>query len=455
LEGQINWSSTRTDTTKNTLLSVSIGSRLVMFRAGEVGDWCSFPFTVTKSQEFRVSLEVGMTMTYSGTWDLYIDDTMITTFKPNGPMGILTIDAGMMALEAGEHRVKIVLADTPETPFGGTICSVGSISLDTGEGIGEGIVKVTEEYNEGDLLGATVTYGPVLKDVVLFNRGTGEIAGGGVTTNGQQASIIGINGSEIAEGYAVTKGTSLKYGSQLLMTAEGPVSVAMDYTFAKYPVKNDNTEEPVPVHEDFDIENPIYYVSAQAEAATKVSLNVGIHAPYTVMIGDQVIESTHSGEMVSFILPAGASQITIKGTHQHVFDQHATNILNIKEWAGCGHNNVYYVSCVCGENGTETFSDGAVKGHTLKAVKPVDATDTTDGNIAHFVCGKCGKLFADKAGTQELSKADVIIPSTAAQTQQMIITIVAIAAGVLILGGGAVAFVIISKKKKAGDTPIE
>jgi len=454
-EGQINWSTRRTDTTKNAILSVSIGSPLVMFRAGEIGDWIEFPFEVPKSKEYRVSVDVGQTMEYNGTWNLYIDDQLIEIFKPNGPSGVITIDAGNMTLEQGTHKVKVVMSGTPNTPFFGTIMSIGGITLDTGESMGEGLVKVTEEYNEGDLLGATITYGPVLKDVVLFNRGTNEIVGGGLATNGQQASVIGVNGKEIAEGYAITKGTSLKYGDQILMTASAPVSIAMDYTMAKYPVKNDLTEDPVEIHEDFDIEKPIYYVSSKADAATEVSVNVGIHAPYTVTINGEVIESSHSGEMLTFTVPAGAAQITIEGTHQHIFDQHSTNILNIKEWAGCGHNNVYYVSCVCGENGTETFSDGAVKGHNLKAVKPVEATDYQNGNIAHFKCSKCGKVFADKNGEQELSMADVIIVSTAAAKQQMIITIVAIAAGVLILGGGAVALVIISKKKKAGETPIE
>lgn len=453
-EGEINWSSRRTDTTKNTLLSVSIGGRLVMFRAGETGDWCSFPFEVPATKEYRVSVDVGQTMTYSGTWNLYIDDQLITVFKPNGPSGIINIDAGYMTLEEGKHTVKIVLSATPETAFGGTICSVGGITLDTGESMGEGLVKVVEEYNEGDLLGATITYGPVLKDVVVFNRGTNEIAGGGLATNGQQASVIGVNGNEIAEGYAVTKGTSLKYGDVVLMTSEGPVSIAMDYTMAKYPVKNDETEDPVEIHEDFDIKNPIYYVSASADAATKVSVNVGVHAPYTVMIGDQVIESTHSGEMLTFTLPAGDHQITIQGTHQHVFDQHATNILNIKEWAGCGHNNTYYVSCVCGENGTETFTDGEVKGHTLKAVKAKEATETQDGNIAHWKCSKCGKLFADKQGTQELTADQVIIPNLSAELQRrQTIMIVCIVAGVVVLAGGAVALILILKKKKtAGES---
>ena len=454
VEGEISWSTSRTDTTKNSILSVTIGSPLVMFRAGVVGDWISFPFEVPATKEYGVTIDVGQTMEYDGTWEIWLDDKLIETVNPHGPLGVITIDAGKLTLDAGKHTVKAVLAGTQASAFAGTIFSVGSVTLDTGESMGEGTVKVVEEYNEGDLLGATITYGPVLKDVVLFNRGTNEIVGGGLATNGQQASVIGINGKEIAEGYAVTKGTSLKYGDVVLMSAEGPVSIAMDYTMAKFPVKNDETEDPVAIHEDFDIENPIYYVSASAAAATKVSVNVGVHAPYTVMIGDQVIESTHEGEMLTFTLPAGDSQITILGTHQHVFDQYATNILNIKEWAGCGHNNSYYVSCVCGENGTETFTDGEVKGHTLKAVKAVAATETKDGNIAHWKCSKCGKLFADKQGTKELTADEVVIKNLAAEKQkQQMILIISIASGAVVLLGGAIALIVIIKKKRAGKTP--
>ena len=456
VEGEISWSTSRTDTTKNAILSVTIGSPLVMFRAGEVGDWITFPFDVPETKQYGVTIDVGQTMEYDGTWEIYLDDQLIETVKPHGPLGVISIDAGKMTLEKGAHTVKAVLAATDASAFAGTIFSVGSVTLDTGESMGEGTVKVVEEYNSGDLLGATITYGPVLKDVVLFNRGTNEIIGGGLATNGQQASVIGVYGKEIAEGYAITRGTSLKYNNMVLMTADGPVSVAMDYTFAKYPVKNDDSEDEVKVHEDFDIEKPIYYVSASADTATKLSLNVGVHAPYTVFVGDQVIESTHSGEMISFVLPAGDNQITIVGTHQHVYDQKVTNILNIKDWAACGHNNVYYISCVCGKNGTETFADGEVKGHSLKAVKGIEATETQDGRLAHWQCTKCKKLFGDAQGTKEISEADVFIMNTSAQArQQLIITIAIIVGGVLILAGGAVCVVIILKKKREGQSPIE
>ena len=439
-EGEISWVSTRSDTTKNTLLSVSIGSALVMFRAGNPGDWVSFPFNVPTEKEYGVSIEVGQYMTYTGKWNLYIDDTYIKTFEPNGPSGIVAIDAGKMTLKPGAHTVKVELAETPETAFGGTICSIGGITLDTGESMGEGTVKVTEQYNEGDLLGATVTYGPVLKDVVLFNRGTNEIAAGDVVTNGQQASVIGINGTDIAEGYAMTKGTYLKYDGVTLISAEAPVSIAMDYTMAKFPVKNDETEDLLEPHEDFDIKKPIYYVSSKADADVKTSILVGVHAPYTVYIDGQVVESTHSGQMLTLTVPAGEHQIEIRGTHQHVFNQRSTHVLNNKEWAGCGHANIFYVSCECGENGTETFEVGTVKGHALRKVEAVEPTETEDGNIAHWVCTVCGRFFADSNGTTELTLKDVTLMNKADARTRQILIIVGISVGALLIAGGAFAF---------------
>lgn len=439
-EGKISWSTRRSDTTKNSILSVTIGGPLVMFRAGEVGDWISFPFEVPATKEYGVTIDVGQTMEYDGTWNLYIDDQLIEIFKPHGPLGTVTINAGKMNLEAGMHTVKVIMSGTPNSAFAGTICSIGGITLDTGESMGEGTVKVVEEYNEGDLLGATITYGTVLKDVVLFNRGTNEITGGGVVTNGQQASIIGINGNDIAEGYAVTKGTSLKYGDQVLVTADAPVSVAMDYTMTKYPVKNDDTEDLVEIHEDFDIDVPVYYVSTKADADVKTSMLVGVHAPYTAYIDGVEVESTHSGEMLTLTVPAGEHQITIIGTHQHVFDQYATHVINSKSWADCEHGNIFYVSCVCGENGTETFEVGEPKGHSLKAVPAKEPTETEDGNIAYWVCKKCGKIFADAEGTIELTLADVTLLNTADAKLRQTLIIIGIVVGVLLLAGGAFVF---------------
>ena len=437
VEGEISWSTRRTDTTKNSILSVTIGTPLVMFRAGEVGDWISFPFEVPATKEYGVTIDVGQTMEYDGTWNLYIDGELIEIFKPHGPLGVITIDAGKMTLEAGMHTVKVIMSGTPNSAFAGTICSIGGITLDTGESMGEGTVKVTEQYDEGDLLGATITYGPVLKDVVLFNRGVNEISGGGVVTNGQQASIIGINGTDIAEGYAVTKGTYLKYNGVTLVQAEAPVSIAMDYTMAKLPVKNDDSEGLLETHEDFDIKKPVYYVSSKADTDVKTSILVGVHAPYTVYIDGEVVESTHSGEMLTLTIPAGEHQIEIRGTHQHVFNQRSTHVINAASWADCQHGNIFYISCECGANGTETFEVGEPKSHELKKVEAKEATETEDGWIEHWVCSMCGKYFADKDGTTELTLADITIMNKRDARIRQILIITGITVGVLAGVGGA------------------
>ena len=49
--------------------------------------------------------------------------------------------------------------------------------------------------------------------------------------------------------------------------------------------------------------------------------------------------------------------------------------------------------------------------HATKAVEAKEPTHAEDGNIAHYLCGTCGKFFAEEAGTTELTEEQVIIPS--------------------------------------------
>ncbi|MCD8286704.1 MAG: hypothetical protein LUD50_05715, partial [Clostridia bacterium] len=89
--------------------------------------------------------------------------------------------------------------------------------------------------------------------------------------------------------------------------------------------------------------------------------------------------------------------------------------------------NAEYWSCsVCGkyfsdaDGRNETSSDSVVINptgeHSLTAVAAVAATDTTDGNIAYWVCSNCGKYLADANGTVEIKdKTSVIIPHAGAE----------------------------------------
>ena len=174
---------------------------------------------------------------------------------------------------------------------------------------------MTESYDEGDLLGATISYGTTLKDIVLFNRGTGTIVGGGLSTNGQQASILGLNGTDISEGYAVTNATSLKYGDLVLITSDGPVSLAIDYTMAKAPVKN-GANDPV-ADEDFNELDPVVYISSKADAATAASIYLGLDTQFNAYVDGVAAASTYENGILTMTVPAGEHQITVTGAHFH------------------------------------------------------------------------------------------------------------------------------------------
>ena len=71
------------------------------------------------------------------------------------------------------------------------------------------------------------------------------------------------------------------------------------------------------------------------------------------------------------------------GLHTHKFDQEVVKESAIKTEATCTEPAVYYISCLCGANGTETFIKGEANGHTENFVG--------DENI-HSKCSVCGEI---------------------------------------------------------------
>ena len=57
------------------------------------------------------------------------------------------------------------------------------------------------------------------------------------------------------------------------------------------------------------------------------------------------------------------------------------------------------------ERGTEI----PVIAHATKAVAEKAPTHEEDGNVAHYLCGSCGKFFAEEAATTELTAEQVIV----------------------------------------------
>ena len=85
-------------------------------------------------------------------------------------------------------------------------------------------------------------------------------------------------------------------------------------------------------------------------------------------------------------------------------------------------NIEYYRCSVCGElfsdaNGTKKITEAdtvvAKAAHDLNKIEAKAATCTAEGNIEYYRCSVCGKLFSDAAGTQEIAAADTVIAKTA------------------------------------------
>ncbi len=73
-----------------------------------------------------------------------------------------------------------------------------------------------------------------------------------------------------------------------------------------------------------------------------------------------------------------------------------------------------YVCEVCGEVLRETE---AALGHSLNAVPAKEPDQWESGNLAYWVCARCGKLFLDAGGILETTEAEVYLPARGVYAQ--------------------------------------
>ena len=396
-------------------------------------------------------LKLGSFEQYDGKWQAYLDGEPIG--KPYAPKGttnaMINVSMGVREITEGRHVIKLELVSDPNTVDldWGTLISMGQVVLkEPGAGIGGGPTEVLETYDDENVLGATIKYGTVLSDIVLMNRGTGIMTGGALSSDGEQASVLGQYEGEIKEGFSVVNGTTAKYGDTVLLTSDGPLTVSVDWHLARTPVKNTPEDVEDEEDEDFNIKKPVTYMFTNAAEPRTISVYMGKDAPFTVLMDEEgtLVESTYADGMLTLTVPAGEHKFEIKGTHQCVFDQWATNILNVKTWANCTEATVYYVSCYCGENGTETFTFGEAKGHRIVAVEAKEPADYEDGWIAHYACKTCGAYFADAEGKQPLDASVVIIPRLKQPVDYT--WVIWVVVGCAVLAAGATVFCILKFK---------
>ena len=97
------------------------------------------------------------------------------------------------------------------------------------------------------------------------------------------------------------------------------------------------------------------------------------------------------------------ASVTVTVPHTHVYDQTSTDAAHLKTPATCTEAAVYYKSCTCGENGTETFTSGSALGHDY--TKKVEnntylktaASNCTEYNVYWYACSRCDANAKDDA----------------------------------------------------------
>ena len=98
--------------------------------------------------------------------------------------------------------------------------------------------------------------------------------------------------------------------------------------------------------------------------------------------------------------------------HVHNFRWQITDDHTLVSEATCTSGDTFKYTCSCGEHSDSTYTfelDNAL-GHTMTFVDAREATRDEEGNCAYYVCGRCGKFFADEDGTEELTEEQTVIP---------------------------------------------
>ena len=101
------------------------------------------------------------------------------------------------------------------------------------------------------------------------------------------------------------------------------------------------------------------------------------------------------------------ASVTVTVPHSHVYDQEVATAEHLKTPATCTEAAVYYKSCTCGENGTETFTSGSALGHDY--TKKVEnntylktaASNCTEYNVYWYACSRCDANAKDDAAATD------------------------------------------------------
>ncbi len=234
-EGDLNWDSSMPLGQESVKMVATAGVTAVFFRGNKVGDWISYPITIEEDGTYDVSLQMVIT---DGACQIkaYLDDYESEVMDCSGlPVTTEELPFGELELTAGVHTLKIEVVgpglDEDYEPGWFLIDAVGlnieRLGVETPPAKD---LYVTETYDTEEVLGALVNYIDNKYDLLMFNRGSGSATAGKLTSDGQQASVLGLVEGVITEGFAATGATALSYDGKTLFTADKKVDVVASGT---------------------------------------------------------------------------------------------------------------------------------------------------------------------------------------------------------------------------------
>jgi len=256
------------------------GTPVYFFRGQSEGDWIELPFTVSETGTYDLVLKMAKSYNY-GIYKIYIDGEYQLTYDGyNEKVFAYDINLGKQEVAAGEHILRLELVGMNPKSIG-VLISVASIAFGTDRGLPENSIYTEEVYDTDKVLGAKIHHSDNNVDIVLHNRGTGKITAGGVTTNGEQTTIIGLMEDGYMEGFTLVAGTSLVFNGKTLMKSSSAATVSADFRGkAKYAV------------------------------TTEKAQSISLYAPY------EIVGATVDGESVKYSVDGNVAKISVPaGTH--------------------------------------------------------------------------------------------------------------------------------------------
>ncbi len=175
------------------------------------------------------------------------------------------------------------------------------------------------------------------------------------------------------------------------------ITKAEDETSATVVISNTKAEGTT---SDIKIESgTVTFETSIEDADSKVSIS-----------GGTIITAHDLDDQVDNIIQNTGAQENVTHEYVHVYGAWIVDSEPTCTTKGSRHHDCIYDDCIDHQyNGWREVEDIPALGHALQAVAEVSPTCTETGVSSHWRCTRCGKLFSDSAGTTEVSESDLVI----------------------------------------------